>query len=426
MFSILKNRSLLVLAGAEVVSALGTWITTMALYAIVVFQGTGGVAHTSALFLAAMGPTLLLGPVAGWMADRFDRKRLMITSHLLSAAVVSVVVFIGTERLGLIYLLMVLQSIAGSLMAPARSAVMPVLVDRAHLTQANAFLQQLTGLIKIVAPMFAGFVLTLMTPRQAIVLDVISYLLAAAALTLLPALPARRAEARSEQGKPAVSGWAALRQTIAQVSRQAPLLKLLFPAMYLLALVLLAFDVTAAVFTRDVLHASADFMGLLVGLVGVGTGLSALALMLVKGERNLWLDLVIGFLLMTAIPLSLALADWWGAPGPGRMLVLVGCLLGGLGLGLANVQAQTLIQSLAPEGWLGRLGGLFQSVMIAGQLSGLLLTPLIVPEPVSFGLFFGIGTGAMLLYCGWLAVVAWRSGRGLGEQPVAEAHTAGD
>lgn len=89
MMALLRNRSFLILTGAELISALGSWVTTMALLAILVFEGTGGVEHTSALFLAGVGPSMLLGPVAGWLADRVERRRLMVASQLLSGLAVA-------------------------------------------------------------------------------------------------------------------------------------------------------------------------------------------------------------------------------------------------------------------------------------------------------------------------------------------------
>lgn len=312
----------------------------------------------------------------------------------------------------MIYLALVLQSVAGSIMGPARRVVIPELVGRADLSRANAFMQQLTGVIKIAAPILAGFVLTLMTPHQAVVLDVISYGLAAAALTLLPKLPARPAAASpAEKPAPAESGWTALRWTVSEVGRQAPLLGWVLPPAFMLTMILMAYDITAAVFTRDVLQASVGFMGLSVGLIGAGMGAAALALMLAKQARNLWIDLILGMLLLTAIPITVALADWIPSPTLGRGLVLAGSLVGGIGLGLTDIQGQTLIQVLAPAGWVGRMGGLFQSLMVGGQITGLLLTPLIVPQPISFGLFFGLGAGVMLRLTSPLVCAAWRTGK---------------
>ncbi len=87
----------------------------------------------------------------------------------------------------LIYGLLALQAVSVSIMTPARQSVLPDIVPAEELTRANALLQQLSGIIKIGAPMIAGAVLAVLNPHQAIILDVISFALAALLLTFLPA-----------------------------------------------------------------------------------------------------------------------------------------------------------------------------------------------------------------------------------------------
>jgi MFS family permease len=69
-------------------------------------------------------------------------------------------------------------------------------------------------------------------------------------------------------------------------------------------------------------------------------------------------------------------------------LLLAACLVGGVGNGFVHVQMVTLLQTLAPAGMLGRASGLFQSVAVAGQLIGLLLTPILVPGLLTMTNFF--------------------------------------
>lgn len=408
MMQVLKNRSLLVLAGAELVSALGSWITAMALYAIIVFEGEGGVAHTSGLYLAAFGPSLLLSPVAGWLVDRVDRKRLLIAAQALCGVVTAGLIF--ADSLVLIYALLVLGAAFAVVTSPARQSIVPDVVAPEDLTRANALLQQVGGVIKIVAPLLAGGVLSFMSPQAAIILDVISYLAAAAVLTLLPALPRRQAAQEEHQpGETGLGGLNGLRKMTAVVTREAPLLRVLFPSIFMLVFTLIAFDVTAAVYTRDILRSSAKFMGMAIGLIGLGTGISALLLMLSKEMRNPWRDMVVGMTLMATIPAAMSLGTYL-APLPAQVFLLLACLLGGLGIGLTNVQAATLIQTLAPAGWVGRMGGLFQSMIVGGQLVAMLLTPVLVPHWVSFGLFFGISTACLMLLCIRTAVAVARHG----------------
>jgi MFS family permease len=170
---IARQPALLTIGTAESISGIGDWITLMAVYANLVFRGGGGVAQSSGILLAGLLPMLLASPGAGWLCDRFNRKHLMIASLLASGLVVSGLIF--TTRLELVYLLLALQAVSVSLFGPARLAATPSLVAPDDLPSANAFLQQLSSIIKISAPVLAGLVLTVLTPNQAIILDVFSF-----------------------------------------------------------------------------------------------------------------------------------------------------------------------------------------------------------------------------------------------------------
>lgn len=394
-----RGRSLLILGLAESVSGIGNWITMMAVFALVVFRGAGGVAQSSAIFLAGLVPTLLVSPLAGWLVDRVDRKRLMIASELLSGLCVGGIVF--TERLELIYLLLALQAVSMSVMTPARQAALPDIVERTRLTEANAFLQQLAGLVKIGAPILAGALLAVMDPHTAIVLDVLSFAIAAMVLTRLPALPPHRFDAPRDPtgetaGPPTPSVYVVLRQ-----SRS---LRLLFTTMFMSIFVIIGFDILAPVFVRDVLHSDESFFGLVIGLVGLGTVGISIVLMLRKGQARLWRDILVGLVLLSLIPASLWFMMQLGNLSLGRMVVALFALIGGMGNGLLVVQTGTLLQLLTPVSMLGRMSGLFQTMAVAGQLAGIVLTPLLVPAVFGLGTYFGLSFLALIgvvLY-GWL------------------------
>ena len=184
------NKNLVIIGISESVSGLGNWITMMAIFAMLIFKGDGTILTTSGVFLAGLVPAFLFSPVAGWLCDRYDRKKLMILSEVLSGVVILGLVF--TENIIIIYSLVALQAVTISIMTPARQSSVPALVPEEQLTQANAFLQQLAGILKIFAPVLAGFLLSLVSPHTAIIFDVISFFLSALILTQLPALPAKK------------------------------------------------------------------------------------------------------------------------------------------------------------------------------------------------------------------------------------------
>lgn len=403
MRAVLKNRPLLLLGAAEVVNALGSWITTMALASLLIFQRGGTIGQTTALYLTGLVPMLLLGPFAGWLCDRFDRRPLMIISRLLSGAVVLGLMF--ADSLLWIYILQTLASAFATVASPARASSMPDIVAADDLTQANAFMQQTTGIVKIVAPTLAAALLTVISPRTAMLLDVISYVLSALILGLLPPLPPH-AGARGTQAK-AATPRVPLQTAVAGVLKAAPGLMLLMPLNAVICLALGAFDTAIPVYTRDVLQTGIGYQGVIAGGVGLGTLAGSGVFLVLKGQRNLWRDLIGGCLLLAALPAAFAVGDWTG-PVMAKVIVAAACLLGGIGLGVVNVQQGTLIQRNCPPEWLGRFSGTFDSSMLAGRLAGLLLTPLLVPSVVSFGWYFSSASVALLAAIGVAAAGAAR------------------
>ncbi len=393
-FKLLHNRTLLTIGLAESISGIGDWVTMMAVFAMLVFRGNGGVAQSSGVFLAGLLPTLVCSPLAGWLADRFDRKLLMIASQLLSGLAVSGLIF--ATRLEVIYALLALEAISYSIMSPARQAVVPQIVAREDLSRANALLQQLSSIIKIGGPMIAGAVLTVLNPHQAIILDVVSFVLAAITLGFIPSLPPQR----SEVSKPTQTGLvkpAANHTSLATVIKSAPALRLVFLTMLFCTLVISGFDVVSSVFVRDVLKANEQFFGFCIGLVGAGTLLATFWLLLKKGEAHPWRDVLLGISFLACIPLVLSAVTLFSESTLARALGLAACLVGGIGNGLLLVQVSTLLQTLTPSAFLGRIGGLFQSTAVTGQLVGILTTPLLVPAVLSMGGYFGISAIALAI-----------------------------
>lgn len=418
MKAILHNRSLLLLGLAESISNIGNWVTVMAIYAIVVFHGDGGVAESSAVMLAGLGPMLIFSPVAGWLSDRFDRKWLMISSQVLSALPIIAIIVAGPGPL--IYLFLALQTAFTTLMLPARQAVVPLLVPQSELARANALLQQTNSFVKIGGPILGGVIVGLLGAGHAMLLDVVSFTLAAVVLLWLPPLPPPRPAAKGAATTSSASeGDSPPRRpdSILGVLRHSAPLRLLFLSIFVAIVAIMGFDVLGSLYVRDVLLAQEGLFGLLIGLIGLGSLLSAGWLMLRRRPRNPWQDLAWGLLLLSGIPLLMAAGFWVGDPRLAKWLVAFALLLGGLGNGLVSVQVWTLLQALSPPARLGRMGGLFQSSIAAAQLTTILVTPWLVPARLSIGQYFALSAAILML----LALALFATWRGL---PAAAAESA--
>jgi MFS family permease len=272
----------------------------------------------------------------------------------------------------------------------------PALVSEDQLTQANAFLQQLAGILKIFAPVLAGFLLSLVSPHTAIVFDVVSFFLSALILTQLPALPAPNAETKKSSNNQAKNVNGRYPMTLS-LFRASGGLKLLFTVTFCAIFIIIGFDVLSPIFIRDFLLGNERVFGFSIGMIGLGTLIASVILMLNKHRKKYWTDLIVGIGLLAIIPIGLVLVTLTNNLKAATWLLFGACFLGGVGNGLLVIQATTLLQLLSPRENLGKLSGLFQSTAIFGQLCGLILIPLLVPNFITMPGFFVVMTVLLIV-----------------------------
>lgn len=195
------NRDFAKLWAAQLVSLLGDWFSTIVISALIVTytEGTGyqGIA-VSGFLIARMLPPLLMRPLAGVLADRFDRKRLLIASDLLRALLV--LGLIATTRspdyLPLIYVFIIAQFLVSSVFEPARNALMPSVLYRHQLIIGNTLSSVTWSAMLAIGAITGGIVAELFGTEIALVIDSLTFVLSA----LLVAMIAVPATPRSEIG----------------------------------------------------------------------------------------------------------------------------------------------------------------------------------------------------------------------------------
>ena len=130
------NRSFRQVWLGQVVSQLGDWFDTIALYTIILHL-TGSGRAVGLLLVARFVPSFLVGSLSGVVADRFSRHSIMIISDLLRAVVVLGFLFVRrADQLWIIYVLTVVQLALSTFFEPAKTAIIPSIVSdqigRAH------------------------------------------------------------------------------------------------------------------------------------------------------------------------------------------------------------------------------------------------------------------------------------------------------
>jgi predicted MFS family arabinose efflux permease len=204
MLQALRIRDFRLLWGGGLVSALGSWLLTIAIPARV-FLLTGSLRATGLTVAAEYLPLLLLGPVAGVFADRWDRRRLMITANLGCAGAVAVML-LGTSpgRYWVLYAALIAENSGIVLYTPAWQARTPAIVGTGSLlSSANALNSAASGTVRLIGGPLGGFLLILIGIKPLIAADTLSYLLAAAAIFLTSRTPADPADAEPAPAQPA-------------------------------------------------------------------------------------------------------------------------------------------------------------------------------------------------------------------------------
>ena len=178
--SVLKeNPSFRNLWYGQVISDLGNWVNSIALYALIL-QLTGSGMAMAAAMMAKLLPMVVVSPLAGVVIDRMDRKNILIASDVLRClTVLGFLMVDGKEDLWLVYTLTLLEVALSGFFEPARSAILPSLVPRNHLVTANALSGATWSVMLALGAALGGFVVSLLGIRTAFILDAITYLVSA-------------------------------------------------------------------------------------------------------------------------------------------------------------------------------------------------------------------------------------------------------
>ncbi|KPL90596.1 non-ribosomal peptide synthetase/MFS transporter [Herpetosiphon geysericola] len=180
-------RIFFMVALGQLVSMLGSSLSSFAL-GIWIYQRTGTVSDFAFTAIASMLPSLLVSPLAGAIADRWDRRWIMIiadTISALSTIVIAMLLWANKLEVWHIYLTAAVSSIAGTFQRPAYAAAMTQLVPKQYLGHANGVIQLGSATGGLIAPFIAGGMVAFFGLGGVFLLDFISFSLGIGVLFLV-------------------------------------------------------------------------------------------------------------------------------------------------------------------------------------------------------------------------------------------------
>jgi MFS family permease len=333
--SLLKNARFLRLWIGQGTSFLGDAVSMVALVVLVV-QVTGSASAVGGALIARLLPTLG-SPLAGVLADRLDRRLVLVAADLARAGLVLGLVF--ARDLGTIYALVFFMGLARTIFNPTIRAAFPSVVGEGDLTRANALVSGAFSVSITVGPAIGGLLVSTAGVEVAFLLDAATYLVSAVLLSLI-----RFPRPRIGEGE---DFFRELRFGLGYLAGAS--IPLVIVVGDFLTVLTANVSIPAEVFlARETFDAGAVGYGLLVSMWGVGM-VAGSALMVVLGDRaNL---IALYFLGIFVFALALAGVGL----SPTFALALAALTVAGASNGVENVVTDTILQKRVPDALLGRV-----------------------------------------------------------------------
>lgn len=392
-----QNRAYLALMASQLVSNLGDWLHVLALLTMIGLKWNATPWEITASMLCMVLPMLLGGPAAGLLADRFERKKLMILSDAARIVIVLGLVFV--THLWQVYMLLVAKSMFDVLFSPAKNGKIKEVVAPEHLDKAVSYSAVIEQGSKIIGPALGGMLTAAFGIASCFMIDAASFLVSGLILLVVPGKRAAANQDSPELRNTAekLGFWKDMAAGM-KVIAGLPLIAFGLLTLTMALLVLQVADSQIVVLFREIPGIPEDYLGWCITLSGVGT-LAAAGISGAMRRLSPLAKMGAGGALLGIV---FAVAGVYALHGPfnhiGYVLLMGMFFLAGVGAGFTFIPFQIALQQRTPEPLIGRVFGTVTSVTSAaaaiGPVCGGYLVTVFGPAPafiVSGGLMALIG-----------------------------------
>jgi MFS transporter, NRE family, putaive nickel resistance protein len=342
---VLNNSTFARLYLAQTINLIGDALTWLGL-ALLAFELAGEQSGTVLAGALTLRVTVfvLLSPIAGVLADRYDRKLIMTWTHLARMLIVCLFPFV--TQVWQIYLIVLTLNIFYAFFAPTYTATIPLVTTEADRSQAISLASATSQLLNVVGPSLAGSLAVFIGIRQVFFLDGLTFLLAAVLIVTVP----RKLTVQQSSAAPKT-----IHQTIADIKMGTVCLFADAPMRYALAMQLITAIAGAEVLVNTVghlqgsLHGGKLEYGWVMAAFGLGATVAALSSGYLKQKISPVLLIGSGAILMTLAVLPANFVSLGG--------LLVLWAIAGAGQTMVNVMVQNLIADRVSTEIQGRVYG---------------------------------------------------------------------
>jgi len=392
LFRAFRHRNYRLFFLGQTLSLVGVWMQVIAV-GWLVYRLTGSALQLGVVAFASQISILVLTPFAGLLADRMNRRRLLIWTQslaLLQALTLTILVFSSSVRVWQIALLSLMNGVINSFDMPARHSFVADLVDREDLANAIPLNSAMFNSARLVGPSLAGILIARYGEGICFLVNAASYLAVLAALCAMrmssdPPAPTNGRRALSEIVDGFRYAW-----------RLFPI-RVILLLLCLLSIAVMPYTTLLPAFARDILRAGSTDYGFMVTASGVGC---LICNFFFASRKNVTgLARIIPFSCVAASIGLIGLSLCRGLPVSYLWLFLLG------GVTMAQLTASNVIlQTVVDEEKRGRVMSLYIMSFIGMIPIGSLIAGTIAERFGVTGTLFG---GACLFLVGSLLFIAW-------------------
>ena len=382
-FRALGHRNFRLFFVGQFVSRTGFWMQNMA-QAWLIYRLTESSLMLGLVAFAGQVPTLLFGLLAGVVADRFNRYRVILIALWLAMLQAFVLGILTMSEWITAWQVFALALVAGTIQAfemPARQSFLMEIVGRDDLASAIALNSTLVNGARILGPALAGLLVAQFGEGVCFTVNGCTF------LAIIGGFLAMRLPPRVVEPHPAQSTTSFIGEGI-RYALHTPAIRLLLILISLLSLLSTPYTVLMPIFAGDILHSGPNGMGMLMGAAGAGAVVGALLMARHQGTERLGRVTAFAF---TRFGIGLILFslshNFW--------LSLLVLPLIGSGIMVPMAATNTLLQTLSPDHLRGRIMSLFFIMFMGAPPIGSLLAGFLAPligAPLTVG-----GAGVLCL-----------------------------
>ena len=356
-FTIWSGQALSLFGSALVQFALIWWLT----------QKSGSATVLAIATLVGMLPQIVIGPFAGALVDRWNRRIIMIVADGTIAAFSLLLAYLfatGTVQVWHVYAIMAVRAFGGAFHFPAMSASTPLMVPKEQLTRINGLNQALQGVNSLIAPPVGALLLGVLPTQGILMIDVGTALFAILPLLFL-SVP--QPERREEQLGVKTNLLKDVRDALAYIRTIPGFTAIIFMALFLNFLLVPSGALVPLLVTKYFGKGAIE-LGLVESVMGVGIITGGILLSIWGGFKKKIVTSLTGI-----IGLGIGVMLTGLAPANLFLLVLIGNLVLGFMIPMANGPVGALMQSIVRPDMQGRVTSLINSGASAIAPLGLLI-----------------------------------------------------